>query len=501
MERQRAFIAIDLKSFYASVECSELGLDPLDACLAVADESRTEKTICLAVSPALKSYGVGGRPRLFEVIEMVKAVNAQRLQKAPGHRFTGKSTSKKELDSDPSLELDFIAARPRMALYMDYSRRIVSIYTKYVSFDDMHVYSVDEVFIDATAYLNYFRLSPHELAIKMIRDVLAHTGITATAGIGTNLYLSKIAMDIVAKRMPADRDGVRIAELDEKSYREKLWSHTPLTDFWRVGRGIARKLNANGMRTMGDVARCSIGAPGEHFNEDLLYKLFGVNAELLIDHAWGWESCEISDIKAYRADNSSLSNGQVLASPYEADKARLVLKEMALSLSYELNEKKLITDKIDISVCYDSENLSDPERMAAYKGAVESDFYGRSVPKTAHGSRRLKTPSAISDEIVEAAAKLYDDITDKRLLVRRMYIAAANVRANDAPEAEQMSIFDTPGFGDEAESEKLEKESKRVKAVMDIQRRYGKNAIMRGMSLEEGATGRERNAQVGGHRA
>ena len=500
--RQKAYIAIDLKSFYASVECAELGLDALDANLVVADESRTEKTICLAVSPALKSVGIPGRARLFEVVEKVKQINAQRLRKAPGHRFTGKSHLKSELDRDPSLELSFIAAKPRMSLYMDYSRRIVSIYTKYIAFEDIHVYSVDEVFMDVTGYLDYFKMTPRELAMTMIRDILGHTGITATAGIGTNLYLCKIAMDIMAKRIPADENGVRIAELDEMSYRENLWTHTPLTDFWRVGKGYARKLAMNGLKTMGDIARCSLGKPEEHYNEDLLYRLFGVNAELLIDHAWGWESCTIADIKAFRAERNSLSNGQVLAEPYEFEKAKLVAKEMALSLSYQLSAKQLVTEKLSLVIGYDIENLNDPLRMQACGDATETDFYGRTVPKAAHGSIRLKEPTALSEKIVDGLGRLFDEIGNRALLVRRMYVGAENVlnEADAAPK--QMSIFD---LADDSETEEAaqekEKEARRLKAVMDIKRRYGKNAIVMGLSLEDGATGMERNAQVGGHRA
>ena len=500
MQREKTYIAIDLKSFYASVECTERGLDALDANLVVADESRTEKTICLAVSPSLKSYGISGRAWLFEVVEKVKQINAQRLENAPSHRFSGKSHFKSELDRDPSLALDFIAAKPRMALYMDYSRRIVSLYTKYIAFEDIHVYSVDEVFMDATEYLGYFKMTPRELAMTIIRDVLDNTGITATAGIGTNLYLSKIAMDIMAKRIPADKNGVRIAELDEKSYREQLWSHTPLTDFWRVGKGIARKLAMNGLNTMGDVARCSLGKPTDHYNEELLFRLFGVNAELLIDHAWGVESCTIRDIKAYKASSSSLSNGQVLATPYESDKALLVAKEMALSLSYQLADKKLLTDKLTLSIGYDIENLDDPVRMKACGKATERDFYGRIVPKSAHGSIRLSEPTALSHALTEATERLFDMIANKALLVRRMYIGAENVTSDSEDAPKQMSIFDFAAEDDAARSEK-ERQSKRLQAVMDIRRRFGKNAIMMGMSLEEGATAIERNAQVGGHRA
>ena len=506
-QNSRVYIAIDLKSFYASVECSERGLDALDTNLVVADESRTDKTICLAVTPSLKSFGIPGRARLFEVKEKLRKVNAQRLHLAPGRRFTGKSFSKKELDADPGLEADFVIARPRMAFYMDYSRRVFSIYTKYISFDDIHVYSVDEVFMDVTAYLSVYACTARELAMRIIRDVLQNTGITATAGIGTNMYLAKIAMDIVAKRMPADEDGVRIAELDEMSYRRELWNHRPLTDFWRVGRGYQRKLEANGMYTMGDIARCSVGAKTDHFNEELLYRLFGVNAETLIDHAWGWESCTIQDIKAYRADSSSLSSGQVLPTPYPHDKARLVLREMADQLSLELVKKGLAADQVSIAVNYDSENLDDPERARRLGGAWEKDFYGRAVPKPAHGSVRLGEHTSSTRRIVAAALKLYDDITDENLTVRRMSIAAGNVmEEKDVPprEPEQLSLFDDP----EAEEEKrkadqldLDREKKRQEALIEIRRRWGKNAIVMGMNLEDGATAVKRNSQIGGHRA
>ena len=503
----RVYIAIDLKSFYASVECSERGLDALDTNLVVADESRTDKTICLAVTPSLKSYGIPGRARLFEVKERVKQVNAKRLRLAPGRRFTGKSCSRKELDSDPGLEADFVIARPRMAFYMDYSRRVFSIYTKYISFDDIHVYSVDEVFMDVTAYLSIYACSARELAMRVIRDVLRNTGITATAGIGTNMYLCKIAMDIVAKHMPADEDGVRIAELDETSYRRQLWTHRPLTDFWRVGRGYQKKLEANGMYTMGDIARCSIGSRTDHFNEDLLYKLFGVNAETLIDHAWGWESCSIQDIKAYRAESSSLSSGQVLPAPYLHDKARLVLREMADGLSLDLVRKHLVTDQVMIAVNYDTENLDDPERAKRVGGAWEMDFYGRPAPKPAHGSTRLEGYTSSTKRIVEATLRLFDEITDPNLTVRRMSIAAGNViDEKDIPprKPEQLSLFDDP----EAEEEKrktaeedLDREKRRQEALLEIRRRWGKNAIVMGMNLEDGATAMDRNAQIGGHRA
>ena len=504
-DRPGAYIAIDLKSFYASVECVEAGYDALDVNLVVADESRTEKTICLAVSPALKSCGIGGRARLFEVIEKVKEVNAQRRMRAPGHAFTGKSCSKRELDANPSLELDFVIARPRMAYYMEYSRRIVGIYTRFISFEDIHVYSVDEVFMDVGAYLDLYKLSARELAMKLIREVLRETGITATAGIGTNLYLCKVAMDIVAKKMPADSDGVRIADLDEMSYRRCLWEHTPLTDFWRVGKGYVRRLEKNGLHTMGDIARCSLGKAGDHYNEELLYKLFGVNAELLIDHAWGYESCTIRDIKEYRAETSSLSSGQVLSSPYPNDKALIVLKEMARELALEVGAKRMNTCLITLSIGYDAENLSDPVRMAS--SSVEKDFYGKPVPKPANGSKRLKKYTSSTEQIINAAVKLFEEISDKALTVRRMYLAAGELKSGeelDRDLAEQLSFLTEEGKPSEGLPQpdaQDERDKRRQQAILDIRRRFGKNAVMLGTSLEEGATQKERNAQIGGHRA
>ena len=387
MEAQRMYIAIDLKSFYASVECRQRGLDPLTTNLVVADPSRTEKTICLAVTPSLKRCGILGRPRLFEVVQKVRQVNRERRKRAPGGVFAGKSSSETELAANPALELDYIVAPPRMAHYMAASAKIYGIYTQFIAPEDIHVYSVDEVFMDVTHYLKNDGLTAHELALKIIRRVLAETGITATAGIGTNLYLCKIAMDVVAKRMPADADGVRIAELDEQSYRRIMWIHRPLTDFWRVGRGISRRLEAEGLYTMGDVARCSIGKKSDYYNEDLLYRLFGVNAELLIDHAWGWESCGMADIKAYRPDSSSISVGQVLQHPYEFDKAKLVMREMTDGLALDLVSKKLVTDQMVLTVNYDVENLADPVRRERYKGPVSVDYYGRPAPK--HVSTRV----------------------------------------------------------------------------------------------------------------
>lgn len=495
----KAYIAIDLKSFYASVECVDRGLDPLDTNLVVADPTRTEKTICLAVSPSLKSYGIPGRARLFEAIQKVREVNAQRKYKAPGHSFSHESYFHSELIKDPSAELTFITAPPRMAHYMEVSTRIYNVYLKYIAPEDIHVYSIDEVFIDATDYLKTYGLTPRELSMKMVLDVLETTGITATAGIGTNLYLCKIAMDIYAKHCEPDKNGVRIAELDEMSYRRILWDHRPLTDFWRVGRGISKKLEEHGMYTMGDVARCSVGRESDYYNEDLLYKLFGVNAELLIDHAWGWEPTEISDIKSYRPESSSLSSGQVLQEPYEFSKAKLVLKEMADLLSLELVSKRIVTDQIVLTVGYDIESLK-----KSYSGAVETDRYGRKIPKTAHSSENIGRYTSSTKLICETAMKLFDRIVDKELLVRRMYIVANHIITENDAEKEreyiQLNLFSDTGK-QEAEENELKKEKDMQKAILKIKSKYGKNSIIKGMNLKEGATALERNRQIGGHKA
>lgn len=495
----KAYIAIDLKSFYASVECVDRGLDPLDTNLVVADPTRTEKTICLAVSPSLKSYGIPGRARLFEAIQKVREVNAQRKYKAPGHSFSHESYFHSELIKDPSAELTFITAPPRMAHYMEVSTRIYNVYLKYIAPEDIHVYSIDEVFIDATDYLKTYGLTPRELAMKMVLDVLETTGITATAGIGTNLYVCKIAMDIYAKHCEPDKNGVRIAELDEMSYRRILWDHRPLTDFWRVGRGISKKLEEHGMYTMGDVARCSVGRESDYYNEDLLYKLFGVNAELLIDHAWGWEPTEISDIKSYRPESSSLSSGQVLQEPYEFSKAKLVLKEMADLLSLELVSKRIVTDQIVLTVGYDIESLK-----KSYSGAVETDRYGRKIPKTAHSSENIGRYTSSTKLICETAMKLFDRIVDKELLVRRMYIVANHIITENDAEKEreyiQLNLFSDTGK-QEAEENELKKERNMQKAILKIKSKYGKNSIIKGMNLKEGATALERNRQIGGHKA
>lgn len=504
----RIYIAIDLKSFYASVECRERGLDPLTTNLVVADRSRTEKTICLAVSPSLKSYGIPGRPRLFEVVQKVKEVNAERRRKIPDHEFEGASYDSTELKKNPALELDYIVAPPRMAHYMEYSTRIYNVYLKYVAPEDIHVYSIDEVFMDVTAYLETYQMSPRKFAKAMIQDVFETTGITATAGIGTNLYLCKIAMDIVAKHTEPDWEGVRIAELDEFTYRRLLWSHQPITDFWRVGRGYAKKLEAQGLYTMGDVARCSVGKPNEYYNEELLYKMFGVNAELLIDHAWGWEPCTMEEIKAYKPEVKSVGSGQVLHCPYPYEKAKLIVKEMTDLLVLDLVDKGLVTDQIVLTVGYDIENLSDPRRRSLYKGEVKTDYYGRKIPKHAHGTANLGKQTSSTKQIIEAVMALYDRIVDKNLLVRRITLSANRVVDENtvvkSETFEQMNLFTDYEVRDKKQAEEeaaLEREKKMQRAILDIKKRFGKNAILKGMNLEEGATARDRNSQIGGHRA
>lgn len=505
--RERTYIAIDLKSFYASVECMDRGLDPMTTNLVVADAARTEKTICLAVTPSLKAYGIPGRARLFEVVQRVKEVNDER-RRQNGGKLIGASSDDKVLKQNPQMAVDYIAAPPRMAHYLEVSTQIYQVYLKYIAPEDMHIYSIDEVFIDATHYLNTYKMTPRELAMKMVLDVLETTGITATAGIGTNMYLCKIAMDIVAKRIPADEYGVRIAELDEMSYRRLLWEHRPLTDFWRVGRGYAKRLEEQGLYTMGDVARCSVGAPGDYYNEELLYKMFGVNAELLIDHAWGWEPCTIAEVKAYEPENNSISSGQVLQCPYSADKARLVLREMADLLVLDLVDKGLVTDQIVITVGYDIDNLKDPEIRRKYKGEVTTDYYGRSVPKHAHGTANLKGFTSSTKEVLVAVEELYDRIVNYDLLIRRLNIVANHViEESSVPrksEYEQMSLFtdyDVRKEQEERQQAELVREKKIQHAMLDIKKKYGKNAILKGMNLEEGATARERNSQIGGHKA
>ena len=506
---EKTYLAIDLKSFYASVECRERGLDPLTTNLVVADESRTEKTICLAVSPSLKSYGISGRARLFEVVQRVKEVNAQRLRHAPGGVFREGCVYNPDLKRDPSLRLDYIVAPPQMSRYMEVSTEIYQIYLKYVAPEDIHVYSIDEVFMDVTDYLKTSGKTAHDFAMEIIRDVLRTTGITATAGIGTNLYLCKVAMDIVAKHIKPDKDGVRIASLDEMSYRRLLWTHRPLTDFWRVGPGYARKLEANGLFTMGDVARCSLGGKGDFHNEDLLYKLFGVNAELLIDHAWGWEPCTIAEIKAYRPESNSIGSGQVLQQPYDFEKGKLIVREMTDLLVLDLVDKHLVTDQIVLTVGYDIENLKEPERAKKYKGEVTTDHYGRKVPKHAHGSANLGCKTSSTKVIMDAMMALYDRIVDPELLVRRVYVVAnrvadeSTVPKQEAP-FEQLDLFTDYA----AEKERCEREEKRLarersiqETVLRMKKKYGKNAILKGMNLEEGAMTVERNRQIGGHKA
>lgn len=503
----RTYIAIDLKSFYASVECMERGLDPLTTNLVVADASRTEKTICLAVSPSLKAYGVPGRPRLFEVVQKVKEINAKRLIKAPSQSFSGSSFNDTEVKSSPHMALDYIAAPPRMAYYIEYSTKIYNVYLKYIAPQDIHVYSIDEVFIDATNYLKTYNLSPHELATKMILDVLETTGITATAGIGTNMYLCKVAMDIRAKHIPANEKGVKIAELDEMSYRRFLWSHRPLTDFWRVGKGYAKRLEEQGLYTMGDIARCSVGKASDYYNENLLYKLLGINAELLIDHAWGWEPCTIADIKAYKPSTNSIGSGQVLHCAYTFDKARLIVREMTDLLVLDLVDKRLVTDQLVLTVGYDIENLTNPDIKKSYGGAITIDHYGRSVPKAAHGTINLDRQTSSTKLILDAATELFDRIVDENLLVRRVNITASHVvdesTVQKTDNFEQLNLFtDYENLKKKKEEEEAElmREKKVQKTILEIKKKYGKNAIIKGMNLEEGATTLERNNQIGGHK-
>lgn len=504
---ERKYAAIDLKSFYASVECHERGLDPLKTNLVVADETRTEKTICLAVTPALKSYGIPGRARLFEVIQAVDRINAKRIRNAPDKCFTGGSTDAEELKNNPALKLEFIIAKPRMSYYMDYSAYIFKLYAGFVSSEDMHVYSVDEVFIDLTGYLHTYGLTASQLVNRMINTVFEKTGITATAGIGTNLYLCKIAMDIVAKHIPPDRNGARIAELDEQTYRKFLWGHKPITDFWRIGQGYAEKLAEYGMFTMGDVARCSIGDKNSRLNGELLYELFGVNAEILIDHAWGIEKCGIKDIKAYKPENSSLSNGQVLSTPYDFEKGKLIVREMTDALALALVEKNMVTDQLVLTVGYDNSCLNDQEIARLYKGKTETDRYGRKVPKSAHGSINLPFFTSGGSIMLQYISELYTRIVDRHLQVRRMYVVANHIKKESEEKKviqEQIDLFtdyDKLLSERKATEAKLEKEKKRQQTVLDIRKRFGKNAILLGMNYEEGATGKDRNKQIGGHRA
>ena len=497
----KVYACIDLKSFYASVECIERGLDPITTNLVVADGSRTEKTVCLAVTPSMKQYGLGGRARLFEVMQKVKEVNRQRKIENNNKNFIGKSSNDTELKKYKNLELDVIIAPPRMAHYMKYSTNIYNVYLKYISPEDIFPYSIDEVFCDITDYLKYYKMSPRELITKIIHDVYQTTGITATAGIGTNMYLAKVAMDIDAKHTEPDKYGVRLSELDEMSYRKKLWNHRPLTSFWRVGPGYAKKLEENHMYTMGDVARCSIE------NEDLLYKLFGVNAELLIDHAWGYEPCTIKDVKNCKPERKSISSGQVLHTPYEYEKAKLIIKEMSDLLSLDLVSKKLVTDQLVMTIGYDVENLTNPKIRKNYNGEITIDRYGRKVPKHSHGTINLEHQTSSSKIIIENMVKLYDNIVNKNLLIRKINIVANNLTKEEdiqiKHKIEQIDLFSeyhdkTEIIKKEQLEEKQENELQNI--LLNIKNKYGKNAILKGMNLEEGATTIDRNGQIGGHR-
>ena len=545
----KTYISIDLKSFYASVECMERGLDPLNTNLVVADASRTQKTICLAVSPSLKAYGIPGRARLFEVEQKVKEANARRQTRAPKNILDGKSVFASELNENPNLAIDYIAAKPRMALYMSKSTQIYDVYLRYIAPEDIYAYSVDEVFIDASGYLKTYGLNAHDFARLLVREVFKETGITATAGIGPNLYLCKIAMDIGAKHTEADADGVRIAELDEYSYRRLLWDHRPITDFWRVGRGYAKKLAKKSIFTMGDIARCSLGTSSDYYNEDLLYKMFGVNAELLIDHAWGYEPCTLAEVKSYRPQRKSLVSGQVLQNAYTYDKTRIVVREMMEILALDLVDKGLLTNQIVLTIGYDIENLSDPERRKAYKGEITVDGYGREIPKHAHGTGNLAFSTSSTKLTTDCVLEVFDRVVDESLLTRRISITANNLvleseykRESEvaSAEPEQISMFDmlagggTPQEREPASSkdnssysergeekprnsvvaesisgsaasdkseDALEKEKQVQEAMLKIKKRFGKNAILKGTNLQEGATAKERNAQIGGHKA
>lgn len=502
---EKTYIAIDLKSFYASVECVERNLDPLTTNLVVADESRTTKTICLAVSPTLKQYGLSGRSRLYEVVSTVNRLNEKRRKKLPDYQFSGSSYDDNELKQHPELSINYVIARPRMALYMEYSTRIYEIYLKYFSPDDIHVYSIDEVFIDVTSYLKTYEMDAETLTRKVISDILQQTSITATAGIADNLYLCKVAMDIEAKHMQADENGVRLAVLDEMSYRRKLWNHRPLSDFWRVGRGYQKKLEELGIYTMGDIARCSIGGVNDYYNEDLLYDLFGVNAELLIDHAWGYEPTTIADIKAYKPQANSLSIGQVLKHPYDYEHALIIVKEMAESLSYQLLSKQVVSSQIVLTVGYDIDNLTDEQISENYKGEISTDFYGRQVPKAAHGSIDLPLQTSATSVIIDYAVRLFNRIINRKLLVRRMYIVAVNVvdekSASSSMNYDQLDLF-SPNEEEKAVDEKsLQREKKIQSAIMDIRNRFGKNSLIHPSDLQEDATTIERNSSIGGHKA
>ena len=491
----KCYIAIDLKSFYASVECVERGLDPLDTFLVVADSSRTQKTICLAVSPALKAYGTGSRPRLFEVVQKINKANFNKEKKS-------KSISARVLRENPDYSVDYIIARPRMQLYLDYSEKIFDIYQHYIAPEDIHIYSIDEVFIDASAYRNIYKMSAHDLSRMIIGTILKETGITATAGIGSNLYLSKVAMDIVAKKMPPDKDGVRIAELDEHSYRKELWEHRPLTDFWRVGRGIANSLAQYNILTMGDIARQSL------VNEELLYKLFGVNAELLIDHAWGWEPVGISDIKAYRPETKSINSGQVLQEPYTVEKAKVVVLEMTDSISYDLLEQKVVTDQIVLTIGYDVESLNNKSIKSKYKGTIKKDWYGRNIPEHGHVTINIEFPTSSSRILMEKVSKLYDHIVNPDLLIRRLNLSINHLlpenKINHHKYARQLDLFadyDIVKRQDDIDKQELLRERQRQETMLHLRHKYGKNVVLRGLNFAEGATQKDRNKQIGGHKA
>ncbi|MGM9875743.1 MAG: DNA methylase [Bacilli bacterium] len=497
---KKVYMCIDLKSFYASVECIERGLDPLNTNLVVADESRTEKTVCLAITPSLKQYGLGGRARLFEVIQKVKSINYERRKNNNYKKFNSKSFFDSELKKDRTLELDFIIAPPQMKKYMKYSTNIYKIYLKYLAPEDIFVYSIDEVFCDITTYLSMYQMTAKELVSKIIKDVYDTTGITATAGIGTNMYLAKVCMDIVAKHAEPNEIGVRIAELNEMSYRKLLWNHKPLTSFWRVGKGIADKLEKNGLYTMGDVARCSLN------NENLLYKLFGVNAELLIDHAWGWEPTTIKEVKAYKPERNSISSGQVLHCPYKYEKAKLIVREMIDLLSLDLTDKHLVTKQLVLDIGYDIENLNNPLIKKLYNGEITIDNYGREVPKHSHGTINLDYNTSSSKVLSKKCIELYDRIVNKNLLIRKINITACNIIDEDIVKKEvvheQLNLFSSSDDSEqEIEDKKRQKEDNKLQHVLlDIKNKYGKNSILKGMNLEEGGTTIDRNNQVGGHK-
>lgn len=508
MDESKIYLAIDLKSFYASVECRDRKLDPMTTCLVVADAERTEKTICLAATPAMKSLGFSSRARLFEVNQKLKEINQTRKLKAPYGKLIGKSHHLEELNENPHLEMTYIAAPPRMARYMEVSAQIIQIYLKYVAYEDLHVYSIDEVFIDLTPYLKHSNMSYREYASLIINDVQKTTEITATAGIGTNLYLCKVALDILAKHAEPDMHGIRIAELDEFTYRKLLWNHQPLTDFWRIGHGISKKLEDNGLYTMGDIARCSIGKSHEFYNENLLYQLFGINAELLIDHAWGWEPCTMKDIKSYQPSANSLGTGQVLHCPYSSEKTRLVVQEMAEQLALDLLDKGLVCNQFVLTIGYDIDNLKRSDLKQYITGEIKTDFYGRKIPKHAHGTTHLPIKTASVTLITRAFTELYDRIVDSRLLMRRIMMTACNVlpeqEAHNEYAYNQISLFsDYSNLEEVSAKEKmmLEKEKSLQKTLLDIKKKYGKNKILKLMNLEEGATMAQRNEQIGGHRA